>query len=187
MLKQFILVNFSIILLSLVCGINTNPISSPPCSMETLMIDGDVFPEGWYGSGTPRERSAPVSWGVEKLGVSFGSQKDGTAIQDVYRGKTIAETRTEYFKLLSFWFDNREDATKWYTPLEFNYESDIAHQFSFGCRTYEPSGVESCQAVGQYGVYLTRFHTFMSPIMTYSDLEHILQTIDNKMAQCLEN
>lgn len=185
MVRQFLFASFGITLFGLICGINTMS-EPPPCLMEDLMIEGELFPEGWYGSGIPSERSAPVLWGVERLGVSFGSQENGTAVQDVHRGRTIDETRTEYFNLVSFWFDSNEDATLWYTPLEFNYDSDIADQFSFGCRTHAPSGVETCQAVGQYGVYLTRFHTFMSPIMTYNDPEHILQTIDDKMAQCFE-
>jgi hypothetical protein len=44
-----------------------------------------------------------------------------------------------------------------------------------------------CQAVGQYGRYMTRFHTFMNPeTMTPSDLEGILMAIDERMALYLE-
>lgn len=181
------LVSFSVsvvVVLGLVCGIN-KPAVSPPCPLENLMIDESLFPDGWYQPGPPRERSAPVRWGIEKLGVGFISQKNGVALQDVHQGQTVSQTEKGYLELVTSWFDSRTDETDWYIPPEFNYESPIANQFRFGCRIHKPSGVQSCQMVGQYGIYLTRFHTVMSPIMTYNDLAHILQAIDDKMAQCL--
>lgn len=150
------------------------------------MIDGALFPKGWSQAGSPSQRGAPVRWGVDKLGVSFVTQENGVANQFVHQGRNPEHTEEGYLDLVTSWFDSREDATDWYIPPEFNYKSTIADRYRFGCRTYKPSGVESCQLVGQYGVYITRFHTFISPIMTYNDLECIFQAIDNKMAQCID-
>jgi hypothetical protein len=187
MFHKMTLPTFVTLLGLLACSvIRTNEaIVPPPCPMENLMIDKSLFPEGWHQEGPPRQRSAPVRWGIEKLGVGFLTQENGVAGQVVHRGENFSHTEDGYFELVDSWFDSEEDATDWYIPPEFNYESAIANHDRFGCRTYKPSGVESCQLVGQYGVYLTRFHTFMSPIMTYDDLAHILQAIDDKMAQCL--
>lgn len=174
-----------VLLVGSTCGVN-EPITLPPCPIETLMIDKSYLPEEmlWYQE-IPSRRGAPVRWGVDKLGVGFSSQKNGGVIQDVYRGENFDQAEDGYFDLVTSWFDSREDETDWYIPSMFNYESVIADHFRFGCRTHKPSGVESCQMVGQYGIYVTRFRADISSIMTYEDLEHILQTIDDKMAQCL--
>jgi hypothetical protein len=119
------------------------------------------------------------------LGVGFITQENGVAGQVVHLGRNPDHAEKGYFDLVDSWFDSEEDATDWYIPPQFNYESTAANHYRFGCRTYKPSGVESCQLVGQYEIYITRFHTFMSPIMTYGDLERILVAIDTKMTQCL--
>jgi hypothetical protein len=156
--------------------------------METLMLDRSLFSKDWYQQSLPSERSASVRWGIERLGVSFISQKNGVAGQAVYRGRDSNETRAKYFDEITGpgWFHSDENETEWYIPSDFTYESTVANNYRFGCQTHKPSGVQSCQFVGQYEVYLIRFRTDMSSIMTYEDLERILQAIDNKMAQCLE-
>ncbi len=173
-----------ILSLSLACRL-TESAAPPPCPVENLMINKSLFPEDWDQQGPPRERAAPVRWGIDKLGVTFISQKNGVALQDVHRGRDVNETENGYFDNVTSWFHSGKEETEWYIPSDFNYESPVANRYRFGCHTHTPSGVQSCQLVGQYGVYLTRFRTHMSPIMTYEDLEHILQTIDNKMAKCL--
>ncbi len=155
------------------------------CPIKSLMLDKSSFPDGWSQDGPPTLRGAPVRWGTDRLGVSFGTQENGVANQFVHIGENINHAEKGYFKLTATWFDRTEDATDWYVPYEFNYKSKVANQFRFGCRTYEPGGVESCQFVSQYEIYIIRFYTFMSPLMTYDDLKHILQTIDNKTARCL--
>ncbi len=169
----------------LACGIVTEPAVPPPCPIETLMIDVSLFPKDWLQQGPPREKAATVQWGVEKLGVTFISMVHGVALQDVHRGRNVKISEVGYAEEFTSWFHSREDETEWYIPADFNYESLVADRYRFGCQTQKPSGVENCQLVGQYGVYIMRFHTFMSPIMTYDHLAHILQTIDNKMATCL--
>lgn len=161
------------------------PVLPPPCPIENLMIDESLFSGGWSQMGPPDKSGAPIRWGVDKLGVGFITQENGVANQVVHQGRNPEHTEKGYFDLVDSWFDSREDETAWYVPPEFNYEGPIANHYRFGCRTHVPSGVQSCLMVGQYGVYLTQFYTDMSPIMTYRDLERILRTIDNKMAQCL--
>lgn len=161
------------------------PIIPPPCPIEDLIVDISSFPAGWTQNSPPRERNAPIRWGVDKRGVSFSTQEYGGAIQDVYRGRNLDDAGKGYFNLSESWFRLREAEGDWYIPSEFSYESIIADHYRFGCSIHKPSGFQTCQMAAQYGVYVTRFYTGMSPLMTYSDLERILQAIDNKMGQCL--
>lgn len=155
------------------------------CPIEFLMIDASALPEGWLG-GTPRVKSAPVRWGVDKLGITFLSESaPGVTLQDVYRGANFKDTSDGYFELMTDWFHVDKGNTEWYLPLRFRYKNTVADRYQFGCATVKHNGVEFCQFVGQYGLYITRFHTVMSSGMTYDDLEQILGVIDDKMAQCL--
>jgi hypothetical protein len=180
------LIIFLILSACLILGEASGPLTPPLCPTENLMIDKSLFPDGWSQAGPPTLRGAPVRWGVDRLGVSFIAQENGVANQFVHVGENLNHAEEGYFDLVTSWFDTPEDATDWYIPSKFNYNSPIVTHYRFGCRTYRPSGVESCQLVAQYGVYLVRFHTFMSSIMTYDDLERILQAIDDKMAKCLK-
>jgi hypothetical protein len=149
------------------------------------MIDVSLFQEGWYQEGPPTERATVIRFGVKKLGVGFLSQRYGVAGHDVHEGRNSKETEKQFLKEVDSWFASREGWTDWYTPGEFDYQSEIADNYRFGCYTHEASGIETCKMMGQYDVYLTGLYVDMSPIMTYDDLEHILHTIDNKIAQCL--
>ena len=155
-----------------------------PCPIEDLMIDESLFREGWLQEGPPEQRTALIRFGIRKLSVGFISQRHGVARHDVYEGENFEETEKQYFREVDSWFSPREGWTDWYTP-KFNYESPIADHYRFSCYTHKASGVETCAMMGQYGVYLTRFHADMSSIMTYDDLNRILQAIDGKMAKCL--
>lgn len=158
---------------------------APPCDIETLIVQEGLFPEGWQRLGEPRAEDAPSLLGVEKIGTAFSTPARGGAIQDVYRTFDTRAAVSGYEKLLSH-FSVRSEETEWTLPEALDYHGSTADQFRLGCSTWLPTNVESCQFLGQYGVYLVRFHTLMSPdMMTYEDLEHILQDIDRRMAECL--
>lgn len=158
----------------------------PMCPIEDLMIDSSLFREGWYQEGPPEERTALIRFGIRKLSVGFISQRYGVAGHDVYEGESSEETEGRFSKELDYWFAPEDGYTDWYIPREINYESTIADHYQFKCYTHKVSGVERCAMMGQYDVYLTGFYADMSPIMTYYDLHRILQAIDTKMAECLD-
>jgi hypothetical protein len=169
-----------------VCGGVDEHVVPPACPIEFLMIDASALPEGWLG-GTPRVKGAPVRWGVDKLGITFLSESaPGVTLQDVYRGANYKDTSDGYFELMTDWFHVDKGNTEWYLPLRFRYKNTIADRYRFGCATVRHNGIEFCQFVGQYGLYITRFQTVMSSGMTYDDLEQILRIIDDKMTQCLD-
>jgi hypothetical protein len=185
---DFLLVTMALLTsLSGCCGvILCVPPPTAPCEIETLLIDESVFPEGWEQLGLPRSKRATVSFGVEKSGIGFSTPTRGVAGHDVYRAVSARAAAAGYRDFMSD-FLVREGETEWTLPAEISYRSQVADQFRLGCSTHIAGGVQCCQFIGQYGVYLVRFHTYMSPdMMTYEDLEYILQDIDQRMAGCLD-
>ena len=156
-----------------------------PCPIEDLMIDESLFREGWLQVGPPKERTALIRFGIRKLSVGFIHQQYGIAGYDVYEGENFEETEKRFFEELDYWFPIEDGYTDWYIPRQFSYESTVADHYQFRCYTHKASGVERCAMMGQYGVYLTGFYADMSSVMTYYDLNRILQAIDGKMAKCL--
>jgi hypothetical protein len=157
----------------------------PPCPIENLLLDKSLFHEE-FSRGIPDKDSAPARFGIDKIGVGFGTMTKGGAVQDVYLGGSTKEAQEEFVDWAKWDFSSREGWTEWYIPGSFNYQSPVADQYRFACYKHIASGVETCQAIGQYGPYLTRFHTDLSTILTYQDLERMLQAIDEKAARCLE-
>jgi hypothetical protein len=168
------------------CGVFIcRPPPAAPCDIETLLVEETVLREGWEESGPPRSAEATVRFGIEKIGTGFSTPRDGVAIQGVYRAEDASAAASGYQDFMSF-FSLREDETEWFLPSELTYGGLGADRSRLGCSTHRTNGVERCQFIAQYGVYLVRFHTYMSPdMMTYEDLERILQDIDRRMAKCL--
>ena len=143
-----------------------------------------MFPQGWVQQGLPDSRGAPVSFGVERIGVDFSTPTRGVAVQHVYRGFD-ARAASRGFRDIMSDFSIREGETEWTVPQELVFHSQVADQFRLGCSTRIASGAQRCLFIGQYGVYLVKFHTYMSTdMMTYDDLEYILQDIDSRMTEC---
>jgi hypothetical protein len=165
--------------------IGAEPLPSPPCPIESLLLDESFFHSDIHRTGPPSRDAAPMRFGVNRIGVGFTSMTQGGATQDVYQARSTEEAQKKFADYVNAKFSAREGWTEWYIPDAFNYQSSVADQFRFGCYRHEASDVETCQAVGQYDVYLIRFYANMSSILTYRDLERMLQAIDNKVAQCL--
>ena len=161
------------------------PPSPPPCPIEMLLIDESMFHKDFFQTGPPSKDAAPARFGVNKLGIGFSSMAQGGGIQNIYEGRNIEQTTKQFDEYANNVFSTRLGWTEWYIPDAFVYQSKVADQFRFSCYKHEASGVETCQAVGQYDVYLIRFLADMSTIFTYQDLERILQEIDNKADQCI--
>jgi hypothetical protein len=168
------------------CGvIICQPPPAAPCDIGTLVIDEVIFPEGWEQQGSPRTRAAPARFGIERLGTTFSTPTSGVAVYGVYRAIDLRTAAAGYKDFMSY-FSLDEGETEWSLPVDLAYRSPVADQSRLGCSTNRTSDVERCQFIGQYGVYLVRFHTYVSPdMMTYKDLELILQDIDRRMTECL--
>jgi hypothetical protein len=167
------------------CVFTCRPLPAAPCEIETLLVQETVLPEGWEESGPPRSADAAARFGIEKIGTGFSTPRHGVAIQAVYRARNTGAAASGYQDFMSY-FSLREEETEWFLPSELTYDT-TADRFRLGCSAERTSGVERCQLIAQYGVYLLRFHIYMSPeMMTYDDLEHILQDIERRMAECFK-
>jgi len=168
------------------CPIQINPtLPPPPCPIEELLLDKSTFPEDFFQT-MPGKYSAPIRFGIDKIGVGFGSTtQTGGVAQDVYLGSSAEKAQKEFINWAKWEFSSREGWTEWYTPESFDYQSLVADQYCFACYRHIESGVETCQAIGQYGPYLIRFLANMDSLLTYQDLERALQAIDERAARCL--
>lgn len=173
-----------IIVVTTACRIGLAP-SAPPCPIEDLLLDETPFHGDFY-RGLPSEDLAPMRFGIDKIGVDFGSvTRGGGVLQDVYLGSSTRSTQKQFTDFVGSGFSLRRGWTEWYVPDSFDYQSSVADQYRFACYKHIASGVETCQAVGQYGPYLIRLHANMSPILAYQDLERAFRAIDAQAAQCL--
>lgn len=181
----FLLVAILIVSTTAVCCgvIFCHPPPAPPCDIESLLITESLFPTGWEEEMSPFH-DAPARFGVERIGKEFLSSGP-VAIQDIYRAADASTAAAGYEDFQSD-FTVRDDQSDWIVPEGLSYNSSIADQFRVACAVRYPIPEEVCQFIGQYGVYVVRFHTHMSPeLMTYQDLERILLDIDRRMAECL--
>lgn len=167
------------------CGaIVVAPPPAAPCKIETLLVSTTVFPEGWeqIGSGVPS-----AAFGIERLGITFSTRIHGVAAYDVYRAVDTRTATVGYRDFMSYFSSNQRN-TEWGVPSELADYSSVAEQFRIGCSIAYPGGVEHCQFVGRYNVYVVIFHAYMSSEqMTYQDFERILKDIDSRMTKCLRS
>jgi hypothetical protein len=157
------------------------PVATPTFLIESLLLDESAFPEGWtaYEPGEPQD-----GFGL-RVGIHYSPpapSAGGIALNAAYVARSPEEAADGYEIWAPFWFSDSEGWSEWRAPDESRYQSSIADQYRFACSREEGDSRQVCQAVGQYGRYMIRFHTFMNPeTMTPSDLERILMIIDDKM------
>jgi hypothetical protein len=165
---------------SLACITNTTP-PPAPCSIETLLIDENVVPTAWKFNmaGVPAKR-----FGVEFETVYFVSEYGG-GIQDVYREWSERAADKAYREMVATNFGERAALAAWTVPSGLTYQSSIANQAQLGCTTDVVRRSRHCQYIGLYGPYVVLFLADMSEVMTYADFEFVLQSIDQRMSDCL--
>ena len=142
-------------------SIREREIPDAPCDIETLIVGDEVFPQGWEQQGLPDSGGAPVSFGVERIGVDFSTPNRGVATLQVYRALDAQAAFRGFDDFLSG-FSPRAGETEWIEPSELAFQSQTADQFRLGCSIQLDSNTRMCLFIGQYGVYLVRFHTYMS-------------------------
>lgn len=152
-----------------------------------LMVDVSAFPQGWEVEFGP---SHPPP------GKHLRGESEGLYLQFDARGfdagamHVVCRYKNELQATVSFYVDNefpkRESVvTPWAVPEEWSYESPVADRFKFACAELETlRRFRSCKAVAQYDEYISVFRSHVSPeYMTLEDLERVLMTIDERMAQ----
>jgi len=157
----------------------------PP--IEDLLIDESVFPSGWSTNSDGPKLIARAPLGgtksVESVEESFYAH-GGSAGERIRRFRTAQSAAEEFERQTRLVFRDGEFNTPWMTPQELSYESQVADQFYCACSVYESQPWwPRCACIAQYDVYFVHVSAPMLPgLMTYADLEQILESIDEKMA-----
>ncbi len=176
----------------LIVGCNTSN-SQPIIDPTELLIDLSSMPANWYVTSQGDE---PAEYFRQQDGARIqfwvnNPEVHHVAAHTVYRFKNERQAAGRFERLLVSHFNSNSIAshTPWQPPQELPYTSAVADQFYFACHEGSINGIKTvCQAIGQYGNYLIMFNTHVtSEYMTYSDIETILQTIDNRMTTYLES
>lgn len=162
--------------------------------MTDLLVDISDFPEGWYLYIPPTyipdreyELGSPdvVYVQMSREGLELGAGQEIVLEQNVQQAI--------YWFYFGNHFPNAEWVlTSWETPSELPYQSAVADRFRLACaqlRNYVLGPFQSCIAVGQYDEFISVLQIPMTQsdvtMMTYEELERILQAIDERMAQYL--
>lgn len=193
--KSSVLVGFVLVLVSSVISCVCFEVSygypPPAFANEELLLDESSFPEGWQANEwtyNPRERLP-----ADQTGRSYTRHDcprySVSASHSAYRFFEGANSAVgAYQQYVPIWFAPREGWEPWTVPAELPYQSTVADEFHFGCRTEQGDGAQFCQAVGRYDEYIVRFHIHMDSepeypdCMSFADLERILVAIDDRMA-----
>lgn len=179
-----VLIAVSVALWAFVTGCSTAP-PSRDCTITELVVDETIFPRGATADrlisplpGGPIPRTA-----FESAGRSFHYPR-GIAVHNVYRYKSAGRAAQEFSSRRELEFQEGKYSGPWKEPGELTYKSPIADQFYVACGI--DHGDNTCIAIAQYEEYFTLLHADMPPeIMTFQDLERVLRTVDERMAQCL--
>jgi len=169
-------------------------------AIEELFIDASVFPPGWEADpGGPQIDTgrAPLGGGpdtIQRRVLFFHAEgtvkgKSVGAYEQIYRMASVKVAAKEFERQMSLWFPKGKYWTPWERPGDVEYQSSVADRFYLACASHgatPETRVPMCDMVGQYEEYLVWFSTDMSPdFMTYQDLEHVLEAIDERMEHYL--
>jgi hypothetical protein len=160
---------------------------TPEFPAENLLIDASAFPPGW-GVNSSFEIPGPVAgeakeW--ERVARTFYGHTTG-ADQAVYRYRNNSESSEAFKRWLDRSFSSNEFISVWETPAELQFQSGCADQFHLACAHTTSNYV--CQALGQYREYVVQLYVPMQPRtnVSYADLKHILQTMEEHIASYLK-
>lgn len=143
-------------------------------SLQEMLLDMSALPEGW-SSAEPSQNNEYGRGGVEHCEISF-YVLNGSAYEEIYRygSETEAKQDYNYFMDIFFW----EHSPNLPPP---RIESKVADEFYVACAVLTDTPM--CKVLARYGSFIVHFNTHLSPeFMTYSDLEAIINAIDDKMS-----
>lgn len=170
------------VLLSLTL-VGCRALQQPPkhdCPVETLVLDGAVFPPG-SNAGSLESPLPEAAWA--SAGRTFYLPR-GVAGHSVYQHKTPRIAAEEFLANKRAQFAQDENLGPWATPGELTYRSPIADQYYVACGN--EWGNEMCIMIAQYEEYFVLVTAHMSEDgMTYADFERVLRAVDEKMSACL--
>jgi len=192
---KVLFLNGGILLLVLVIYIVYSSPSEREISLTDLAVNPKVFPPGW----TVKEGNAWILI-PEKGLADFGFPREAgyrvlvfSGHENVFATHWLFRYQNQWQALEAFWRDYPKAFPKearWQVPSDWIYHSSIADQFRFGCMIWEnPEELQTrCVAMARYGEIISVLDLPLSArIISYEDIRHILQSIDQQIIHYLEN
>lgn len=156
-------------------------------SLERLLLDVSSFPVGWKydPSGPDAPAGSPFNDNRPNGALEvFFYGHNSNAVQEVDRFACTRGAYREYSEGKARYPQPSVPADGWSAANELPYQSPVADQFYLTCG-YERANT-MCRALWQYQEYYVLFSLRLQPdLMSYADLERILQAVDDRLAQYL--
>jgi hypothetical protein len=164
--------------------------------LADLLIGVSDFPGDWYLEIEPTHIPDRAD---------FMGSRDAEYVQFKKVGATFGVDHTviheHNVQQAAYWFHaddqfagGNDFVEDWATPKEFGFQSRVADQFRLACATIKayPDGTfQICRAVGQYDEYISVLSVRMIEknvsIMSFTDMDKLLQVVDDKMAMYVKN
>jgi hypothetical protein len=176
------------------CSRVTEPQKPPSDSVSAsaLLLEPISFPDGWAGSPCDTSLCRQGGGGVTAAERDFyRAEAPGHVLQEVYRflDNQAASHKFSVYRATDF---DKPEMSFHYEPLapppEISFRSQIADEYYFACGVED---VPLCRMVARYRnffVYIYFDHATEKNAggLTYSQIEHVLEALETKVAQALD-
>lgn len=152
------------------------------CEVGSMLLSEGDFPVGTIVNS---DRSSVAEMPEESAG--FTADYGGSAMYHVIgRYPTISIAENEFEKKRELYFVQTEYEGPWETPPEVHHVSSIFQKYHVACGE-KLHGKYQCLMIGQYDEYYVFFFAYISDNgVTFDILNDLLQKIDARMEQCLQ-
>lgn len=181
---SWLIIGVSICLLA--CGLaSSKELPSRPFTTSDLLIDLETMPESWYIVSGPEESQVEFNF-YEGFWIKFETESaEATyrvASHNVYQYPSERKAISVYRSFVLPYIEGRS------TPAEWTYKSSLSNIYQFTCHDYEGKTQYYCEWSGVYEEYIVIFRAWLIPDkMTLSDIETVVQAIEVRMEQNLED
>ncbi len=185
-MKQYLLRLTVIILIviSLASCFSQDEIDSSPSqsSISSLMLDADVYPQGWKRIIYNEEKDTNATI-IEHSEIFFeyGSYRNELSMQEILQFSSSRDAEAE-FDGKSEQYTNRRTI---FVPPEISFIGLNANRTNIQCFSVESEvglGIIRCNVFAQYETHLLVFSAPVGrQLMSYADFNKILHEIDKKM------
>jgi hypothetical protein len=170
----------TVVFVALVLFLNSCSSKPPKCSIETLLLDENLFPKGTHAE--PLESPLP-EYPKESAAQSFYYAPD-LVFQEVINWHSEKFAKDEFDLHLKSAFDVDQFMGPWETP-DGLYASSTAQNYHAACGV--DSHIYQCRVISTYDGYSVFFRAYVSEQgITLLKVNEFLQAIDERMTQCVD-
>jgi hypothetical protein len=172
---------FTVVFVALVLFLHSCSSNKPPkCSIETLLLDENFFPQGTYAE----QLFSPVpEYPSESAGRTHYYPSD-SVLQIVVNWHSKKYAKNEFDFQSKSAFDVDQFMGPWEIP-DGIYASTIAQNYHAACGV--ASHIYQCRMISTYDGYSVFFRAEVSEQgITLQKVNELLQAIDERMTQCVD-